>query len=325
MHVDESYSRFMPESSFAFTGITLPQLRSFCETARKGSMVAAARALRLSHPTIWKQVHTLEEFLGTKLLETFRRGCRPTAAGEELLALASPLIEGLDSLEPSFREAHERRNTTIQFGASPRTLVEEMPSFLVSFSKTHPHIHVVTHEVVDRSIVDLVSNKQLDLGISTVRAAPNALPPGISATLLYELDLLLLLPLKHALHRKKNLRLEDIPQHEILNDLSLFPSDSVASRLVALNPNSIPSKFKLTGAEIIRRYVRAELGIGIVGGLPGRQNDPTLVEVPLTKHLGTLPVHAVYRNSTLSRRAQDVFLTELQKAMLHSGKSKRQS
>jgi DNA-binding transcriptional LysR family regulator len=34
--------------------LTLYQLRSLCETAHSGSFAAAANALEVSHPTVWK-------------------------------------------------------------------------------------------------------------------------------------------------------------------------------------------------------------------------------------------------------------------------------
>ncbi len=44
----------------------LQQLRSFCETARLGSLAAAAQALGLAEPTVWEQVHALERQFAAK-------------------------------------------------------------------------------------------------------------------------------------------------------------------------------------------------------------------------------------------------------------------
>ena len=57
------------QSIRAYKDITLQQLRSFCETVRVGSLTAAADALGLARPTVWKQVHVLERQLGMLLLE----------------------------------------------------------------------------------------------------------------------------------------------------------------------------------------------------------------------------------------------------------------
>ncbi len=61
------------QSIRAYKDITLQQLRSFCETVRVGSLTAAADALGLARPTVWKQVHALERQLGMLLLEPHAR------------------------------------------------------------------------------------------------------------------------------------------------------------------------------------------------------------------------------------------------------------
>lgn len=81
----------------AYKEVTLRQFRSFCETARLGSLTAAARTLRLAHPTVWKQVHALEEHFGVRLVEPHVRGCRLTDEGRVLAELAGPLVNARDS------------------------------------------------------------------------------------------------------------------------------------------------------------------------------------------------------------------------------------
>jgi DNA-binding transcriptional LysR family regulator len=68
--------------------MTLQQLRSLCETGRLGSFWAAAKALEVSHPTVWKQVHALERQFGLPLMATHRYGCQLTVAGRLLIAMA---------------------------------------------------------------------------------------------------------------------------------------------------------------------------------------------------------------------------------------------
>src|SRR4051794_33789630 len=87
--------------------MTLPQLRSFCDSIRLGSFKAAAKSLGLSHPTVLSQVHALERHLKTPLVETHARGCRPTEEGRLLADLATPLVAGFGSLERAFEEARE--------------------------------------------------------------------------------------------------------------------------------------------------------------------------------------------------------------------------
>jgi DNA-binding transcriptional LysR family regulator len=94
-----------PPRNHLYKQVTIQQLRSFCETVRLGSFAAAAAALELTHPTVWKQVHALEQRLGATLVEPYERGCRPTEAGRRFARLAGPLVAGIGSLERVFQSA----------------------------------------------------------------------------------------------------------------------------------------------------------------------------------------------------------------------------
>src|SRR5881227_3049868 len=92
-------------SRHTYKEIRLQQLRSFCETARLGSLAAAAASLGLAQPTVWEQVHALEREFAAQLVEPHGRGCRVTEAGRVLAGLAAPLVAGIDSLKRNFESA----------------------------------------------------------------------------------------------------------------------------------------------------------------------------------------------------------------------------
>lgn len=61
------------------------QARAFLATAEEGSLSAAARALKLTQPTLGRQVTALEEHLGVMLFERGGRTMTLTEAGHELI------------------------------------------------------------------------------------------------------------------------------------------------------------------------------------------------------------------------------------------------
>ena len=61
-------------------------LRVFLALAREGTHSTAARALGVSHPTVARRIHALEQQIGARLFERLADRFVPTAAGEELLA-----------------------------------------------------------------------------------------------------------------------------------------------------------------------------------------------------------------------------------------------
>jgi len=90
------------------------------------SLVGAAEALGLNHSTIFRRLGAVEKALGARLFERSRSGYQPTAAGEEMVALAagmsvSEIVDAYPSLaEESVRgvldEASRRLARTVAGG-----------------------------------------------------------------------------------------------------------------------------------------------------------------------------------------------------------------
>ncbi len=79
----------------------------FRVVAREGGLVAAAQALRLSHPTLSAQIHTLEDRLGEKLFTKVGRKLVLTETGrlalryaDEIFALGRDLVESVQGRSP---------------------------------------------------------------------------------------------------------------------------------------------------------------------------------------------------------------------------------
>src|SRR2546423_15527035 len=95
-------------SRHTYKEIRLQQLRSFCETARLGSLTAAAASLGLSQPTVCEQVHALERAVDAKLIERQAHGCRLTDAGRVVAELAAPPVPSLSCPARPLRRAAGR-------------------------------------------------------------------------------------------------------------------------------------------------------------------------------------------------------------------------
>jgi LysR family transcriptional regulator, glycine cleavage system transcriptional activator len=73
----------------------LNALKAFEAAARRRSVTRAAEELRVTHGAVSHQIRTLEEYIGTPLLERSGNRFTLTAAGEQLL---TPLSNGFDML-----------------------------------------------------------------------------------------------------------------------------------------------------------------------------------------------------------------------------------
>src|SRR5690606_14007171 len=100
--------------------ITYAQLRSFSETARLGTMTAAAQALQLSHPTVWKQIRMLEERLGQTLLEVRGRRCLLTPAGRTLSQMVQAVVAEFETLPERFQQQYASLHARLVVAATTR-------------------------------------------------------------------------------------------------------------------------------------------------------------------------------------------------------------
>ena len=122
-------------------------LRIFLAVAREGSLSAAARALRVTQPTVGRRLKGLEDALGTRLFDRLPEGLAPTEAGTELLPLAEAMerhAQAVDRHQAAFTQ--EARGvvrisvweTFAQFLTDHMTgLRTQLPEIEIELSVTH--------------------------------------------------------------------------------------------------------------------------------------------------------------------------------------------
>ena len=79
--------------------LELRHLRVVCAIAETGSVTKAASQLGLAQPALTAQLQRIERTLGGPLFERDRRGARPTALGELVLARARVLLPAMKGLQ----------------------------------------------------------------------------------------------------------------------------------------------------------------------------------------------------------------------------------
>jgi DNA-binding transcriptional LysR family regulator len=79
--------------------LELRHLRVVCAIAETGSVTKAASMLGLAQPALTAQLQRIERTLGGPLFERDRRGARPTALGELVLARARVLLPAMKGLQ----------------------------------------------------------------------------------------------------------------------------------------------------------------------------------------------------------------------------------
>lgn len=147
------------------------QLAAFCAVVERRSFSQAAELLGVTQPAVSLQVRALEKRLGTQLLDRSGRRVEPTEPGrrlyrgaQRLLTLESQLLEEVASgSEGDLAGA-------LAIGASTGPAAIVVPQLLCEFQRAHPGVRVALEVHDTRTVVELVAERRLELGI--VGAAP---------------------------------------------------------------------------------------------------------------------------------------------------------
>jgi DNA-binding transcriptional LysR family regulator len=146
--------------------------RSFLAVVRFGSLSAAARALRLTQPTLGRHVDGLEAALGAAL---FTRSPQGLIATETALALV-PMAEAMESAaEAMVRAASGAAGAVagvVRITASEVVGAEVLPGILAEFAEAHPGVVFELH--VSNRAEDLL-RRDADIAVRMVRPVQSGL------------------------------------------------------------------------------------------------------------------------------------------------------
>src|SRR5262245_6519553 len=296
-----------PRRVSAYKEVTLQQLRSFCETARLGSLKGAADSLGLAHPTIWQQVHALERQLGARLVEPHKRGCRLTAEGRLLVEMAGSMVTGIDSLKRRFQEVLEHVRPRLTVATTQRILMEDLSDVIPMFEQSYPSAQLCFQEQNVDQVIATVEGGKADLGITT---CPESRPP--SPWLLfepaYELDVLLLTPQDHPLARRRQVRPHDLLAYPVLNAPGCFRDPAINALLDKVGVfQTQPRKVEVGLVATLRHFVAKGFGIGLVVGLPGHELNAGLHERSMSRYFGRISVNLIWRRGTQQQGVAQAF------------------
>jgi molybdate transport repressor ModE-like protein len=272
-----------------YKDISYSLLRSFCETARLGSMSAAAKSLQLSHPTVWRQIRALEQLLETVLVESDGRRSELTEAGRMLADLASPVVKEFESLQDRFQQLTGTAPRKLSVAAAPRSFTDDLIPVIGEFRERYPRIQLMMREAFLHQGNSLLESGEVDIVIGDIESC--AASDDIVMEPVYDILPFAIMPLKHPLAKRKRILPEDLVKYPILNHPSSYPDEENRLTLRRIGAFDHPDRgYELVLAASIRACVKAGHGIGLVGRVS--QNgpiDPEICERSLSHFLS--PTH----------------------------------
>lgn len=145
---------------------------SFLAALDQGSLMAAARALSTSQPTVGRHIGELEAQLGVVLFERTGRGLTPTAHAHRLAAAARSMSGAADQLARQASGAQADTRGTVRISASQPVTCVLLPPLLVQLRQAHPDIQL---ELVSSNEVSNLLQREADIALRMVRPDQSSL------------------------------------------------------------------------------------------------------------------------------------------------------
>lgn len=147
-------------------------LHLLLEVARAGSLVGAAQALKVSHPTVFRRIQAIEAKLGSRLFERSRQGYQATAAVADLVKLAEKIDADIAYAEMHLASFDARPAGKVRLSTGDMLAFQVMPSLLPSLRQQLPEIEL---ELINANQAADLSRRDADLALRTVSQAPEHL------------------------------------------------------------------------------------------------------------------------------------------------------
>jgi DNA-binding transcriptional LysR family regulator len=292
--------------------MTLRQLEIFLAVGREGNFTRAARALRLSQPTLSEHVRELERELGRPLFVRRKRSVTLTEAGRVFEPHARSAVQTVGDGRLAVQELDGLARGSLLIGAGTTPGIYVLPETLAAFAREYPGIDVTLRIANSRAIEEQIRSNQLDLGI----VGGHGLAPGercVAAGLVDEL--MLIVPRGHRWARSRVVGATRFGEERLLTREPGSATREVMERALQRAGVTIGRTMELDHTEAIKQGVMAGLGVAFVSihAVRGELASRRLVAVRLRgvrirRHFHV--IHSELRGMTASARALTRLLEE---------------
>lgn len=198
-----------------FKELRLQQFRALVALSRFSTFAAAATALRLSRTSVWQQIRALEKEFNCALVRTRGHRVELTNEGRRLVELASPLVEGFDSLQLAFDASRGELTPSLVVATTPTCLAYELRDAISQVRGLFPKARLTFLDRNSPAAIELLEQGEADVAIAA-RLEEHPKKPSLEYFPFTIYDFTLICPLGHPLTRKRALTLADIAAHPLI-------------------------------------------------------------------------------------------------------------
>lgn len=208
--------------------MNLPQLYYFIKLAELQHYTKAAKELYITQPSLSAAIASLEDELGLLLFQKKGRNVVLTKYGEEFYISVSQSLNELERGIASMKMHSGKLNGTIDIGCIPTLLGDFLPNAIQHFSKTNSHVKFNIFQGMSVEIANKVSTGKYDIGFCSKVEEEEAL---FYIPIMTQ-ELILIVNDKHPLADKKQIRIDELKDHNLTTYRDTIPIGKVVRGLL---------------------------------------------------------------------------------------------
>jgi len=278
----------------------LRHLRYFLAVAEQGSFNGAAEVLYVTQPALSRQIHDLEEELGTPLFQRLPKGVRLTDAGRAFREHAQTVFAELDLARTRLERMARGKTGVLRMGFNAITMNNPVvPAALRAHRAAHPDVDVRMNAMTSLEQLDGFRSGEMHVGFL------NAEPDEHRELEFRELSTCTLdvaLPRDHRLADQDPIQLGDLRNEDFI-----MPARSkvpwVHDRLIAaclargFSPRVVQES---VGIDTLLGMLDAGIGIGFIPSCMASRAGPGIVVKPVSDLQQRWPLYLVWRKGDTS-------------------------
>lgn len=142
------------------------QIEAFVYVVRFSSFSKAADAIFLTQPTVSSHISSLENELGTKLIDRSGKEVEPTAAGKLFYEYANNLVNIRDQAVFSLNEFSNKISGKVEIAASTVPAEYLLPRLMLGFRANYGDISFSVDQLDSDQVIDGLLEKKYELGMA---------------------------------------------------------------------------------------------------------------------------------------------------------------
>src|SRR3954470_10771956 len=289
----------------------LIQLRYLVAVAENDhNITQATRVLHAAQPGVSKQLKQLEDELGFQLFERKGRALvKPTDAGLKVIDRASQIVRQARSIKALAADLRKDDAGALSIATTHTQARYVLPPVLKRFRDKYSKVRLHLHQGNSEQIADLAATDRIDFAIATGNSPIFA---GLVRLPCYRWHRCIVVPDGHPIGAISKPSFADLAKYPLVT--YSFSFSGPASLIELFAEEGLTPNVALTAcdSDVIKKYVREGLGVGIIANLAIDGTEDSDLKVRDASHL--FPAHttwAGFRRGVLLRGFMVEFLQML--------------